>query len=142
MENLLNVHLYYSQNVFNLLNLNNMQFTEQFPTIIAESLDCIIVGKKGSADEFLFIYKQTVCNQKGILPECSNTYNKIKLMSAEDAVKFLSDWHLLNVNVDSLREMVRDHSVLQFLMETPTTSAGYSGTTTIKRTTLKDKSRF
>ena len=73
MENLLNVHLYYSQNVFNLLNLNHMQFTEQFPTIIAESLDCIIVGKKGSADEFLFIYKQTVCNQEGILSECSNT---------------------------------------------------------------------
>lgn len=119
-----------------------MQFTEQFPTIIAESLDCIIVGKKGSADEFLFIYKQTVCNQEGILSECSNTYNKIKLMSAEDAVKFLSDWHLLNVNVDSLRKMVRDHSVLQFLMETPTTSAGYSGTTNTELTTLKDNSRF
>lgn len=119
-----------------------MQFTNQFPTIIVESLDCTIVGKKGSADEFLFIYKQTVCNQEGVLSECSDTYNKIKLMSAEDAIKFLSDWHLLNVSVDSLREMVRDHSVLQFLVETANSSSGYSGTTNIKRTTLKDNSRF
>lgn len=115
-----------------------MQFTEQHQLILVITIDCIVVGKKGSSNEFLLIYHEVSGNNKGINLETSSTNNKSILMSAEKVVEMLRRTKLLtNASVEYLRSATREHRVLQFITEASYSRNGFLGESSDTRVTLE-----